>query len=102
MELIHHINWLFSVSGLAIGLLVGFTGVGGGSLMTPLLVLVFGIHPTTAVGTDLLYAAATKSVGTAVPGPSGTGPRRILGKLAARALPPPAPPPPPLPPSPPT
>lgn len=61
-------NFLFSLSGLAIGIIVGLTGVGGGSLMTPLLVLLFGIHPATAVGTDLLYAAATKSVGTAVHG----------------------------------
>ena len=44
-------------------MLVGLTGVGGGSLMTPLLVLLFGFHPATAVGTDLLYASVTKSVG---------------------------------------
>ena len=44
-------------------MLVGFTGVGGGSLMTPLLVLLFGVSPQTAVGTDLLYATVTKSVG---------------------------------------
>lgn len=50
------------------GLLVGMTGVGGGSLMTPLLILLFGIHPATAVGTDLLYAAATKAGGSAVHG----------------------------------
>ena len=55
-------------SGFGVGLLVGMTGVGGGSLMTPLLILLFGIHPTTAVGTDLLYAAATKTVGSAVHG----------------------------------
>ena len=61
-------NFLFSLSGLAVGIIVGMTGVGGGSLMTPLLVLLFGIHPATAVGTDLLYAAVTKSVGTAVHG----------------------------------
>ncbi|MGH7154362.1 MAG: TSUP family transporter, partial [Acetobacteraceae bacterium] len=48
----------YAGSGLAIGLLVGLTGVGGGSLMTPLLILLFGFHPATAVGTDLLYAAA--------------------------------------------
>ena len=57
---------LYSMSGFAVGLLVGLTGVGGGSLMTPLLIMLFGIHPMTAVGTDLLYAAATKSVGTVV------------------------------------
>ena len=55
-SLFAHINPLYSLSGLVVGLLVGFTGVGGGSLMTPLLVLLFGIHPATAVGTDLLYA----------------------------------------------
>jgi uncharacterized membrane protein YfcA len=53
------------VSGFAVGMLVGTTGVGGGSLMTPVLILLFGIHPVAAVGTDLLYAAATKSIGTA-------------------------------------
>src|SRR4051812_49884457 len=53
-------------SGFAVGFIVGMTGVGGGSLMTPLLVLLFGLHPATAVGTDLLYAAITKSCGTAV------------------------------------
>ena len=58
------IDPLFSLSGFAVGLLVGMTGVGGGSLMTPLLILLFGVHPATAVGTDLLYAAATKSGGT--------------------------------------
>jgi len=53
-----------SISGFAVGLLVGLTGVGGGSLMTPLLVLLFGFKPATAVGTDLLYAAITKSGGS--------------------------------------
>src|SRR6266700_2228582 len=58
------IDPLYVVSGFGVGLLVGMTGVGGGSLMTPLLILLFGIHPATAVGTDLLYAAATKTVGS--------------------------------------
>jgi uncharacterized membrane protein YfcA len=49
--------------GLGIGLLIGMTGMGGGSLMTPLLILVFGIQPTTAIGTDIFYAAITKTVG---------------------------------------
>src|SRR4051794_5248830 len=57
---------LYVASGFGVGLLVGMTGVGGGSLMTPLLILLFGIHPSTAVGTDLLYAAATKVGGSAV------------------------------------
>src|SRR4051794_19032689 len=50
--------------GFGVGFLVGMTGMGGGSLMTPLLVLVFGIKPTTAIGTDIFYAAVTKSAGT--------------------------------------
>ena len=51
------------VFGLGIGVLVGMTGMGGGSLMTPLLILLFGIQPTTAIGTDIFYAAVTKTVG---------------------------------------
>ncbi len=83
----HGIDPLYALSGLAVGILVGLTGVGGGSLMTPLLVLVFGIHPTTAVGTDLLYAAATKSVGTAVHGARGTVDWGIVGRLSAGSMP---------------
>jgi uncharacterized membrane protein YfcA len=49
--------------GLGVGILVGMTGIGGGSLMTPLLILVFGVKPVTAIGTDLAYGAVTKSVG---------------------------------------
>jgi uncharacterized membrane protein YfcA len=84
---IDQINPLFALSGLAVGFLVGLTGVGGGSLMTPLLVLVFGVHPTTAVGTDLLYAAATKTVGTGVHGFRGTVRWGIVGRLAAGSAP---------------
>src|ERR1700680_4976768 len=62
------IDPLYVVSGFGVGLLVGVTGVGGGSLMTPLLILLFGIHPATAVGTDLLYAAATKAGGSVAHG----------------------------------
>jgi uncharacterized membrane protein YfcA len=62
------IDPLHVASGFGVGLLVGMTGVGGGSLMTPLLILLFGIHPSTAVGTDLLYAAATKTGGSVVHG----------------------------------
>jgi len=53
-------DWIYTLTGLLVGLLVGLTGVGGGSLMTPLLIFAFGIAPSVAVGTDLLYAAATK------------------------------------------
>src|SRR6201996_1588422 len=49
--------------GLAIGVLVGMTGMGGGSLMTPLLILIFNTAPTTAIGTDIFYSAITKCVG---------------------------------------
>jgi uncharacterized protein len=62
------IDPLYVASGFGVGLLVGMTGVGGGSLMTPLLILLFGVHPSTAVGTDLFYAAATKAGGSVVHG----------------------------------
>lgn len=81
------INLVFSLSGLVIGIIVGLTGVGGGSLMTPVLVLVFKIHPATAVGTDLLYAAATKSVGTLIHGRSKSVDWQIVGRLAAGSVP---------------
>ncbi len=77
----------FALSGLLVGLLVGQTGVGGGSLMTPLLVMAFGIHPATAVGTDLIYASATKSVGTLVHGINHTVDWRIVRRLAYGSLP---------------
>jgi uncharacterized protein len=51
------------IFGLGIGVLVGMTGMGGGSLMTPLLILIFGVQPTTAIGTDIFYSAVTKTVG---------------------------------------
>jgi uncharacterized membrane protein YfcA len=83
----HGVHALYSISGFFVGLLVGLTGVGGGSLMTPLLILLFGIHPATAVGTDLLYAAATKTVGTAVHGFNRTIDWRVVGLLAAGSVP---------------
>src|SRR5690348_9017829 len=78
---------LYSLSGFVVGLLVGQTGMGGGALMTPLLVLLFGVHPATAVGTDLLYASATKSVGTLVHGAHRTVNWRIVGLLASGSVP---------------
>ncbi len=87
MTLISLINPLYALSGFVVGVLVGLTGVGGGSLMTPLLVLVFGLHPSTAVGTDLLYAAATKSVGTVVHGFTNTIDWGIVLRLAAGSVP---------------
>ncbi|WP_419757473.1 sulfite exporter TauE/SafE family protein [Acidisoma sp.] len=77
----------YVVSGLLVGLLVGVTGVGGGSLMTPLLVLVFGFHPSTAVGTDLLFAAVTKSVGTTIHNAGKTVDWRIVGWMALGSIP---------------
>ncbi|MSQ59907.1 MAG: sulfite exporter TauE/SafE family protein [Betaproteobacteria bacterium] len=59
-------DWHFTLSGLLVGTIVGMTGVGGGSLMTPLLVMLFGIAPAVAIGTDLLYAGLTKAGGSVV------------------------------------
>lgn len=81
------IDPLFVLSGFFVGLLVGQTGMGGGALMTPLLILLFGVHPATAVGTDLLYASATKTVGTLVHGLNHTVKWRIVGLLAAGSVP---------------
>ncbi len=87
MDFIGHINWAYSLSGFLVGVLVGLTGVGGGSLMTPLLVLLFGISPATAVGTDLLYAAVTKSGGVVVHGLNRTIDWAIVRRLAAGSVP---------------
>lgn len=89
MNSIGHLGFqpAYAISGLLVGLLVGMTGVGGGSLMTPLLVLFFGIHPTTAVGTDLLFAAATKSVGTTIHSAGKTVDWMIVRRLAAGSVP---------------
>jgi uncharacterized membrane protein YfcA len=87
MTVLDTVNPAYSAAGLAVGLLVGLTGVGGGSLMTPLLILLFGIHPSVAVGTDLLFAAATKSAGTAVHGVSHTVDWRITRNLALGSVP---------------
>src|ERR1700678_4319774 len=85
--MLHAIHPLYSLSGLAVGLLVGFTGVGGGSLMTPLLVLLFGIHPATAVGTDLLYAGLTKISGSLVHNFNHAIDWRITRRLASGSAP---------------
>ena len=85
--MLHWFNPLYGFSGLCVGFLVGMTGVGGGSLMMPLLVLLFGIHPTTAVGTDLLYAAITKTGGSLVHGIFGTVDWTIVRRLAVGSIP---------------
>lgn len=81
-------NFMYSISGFAVGLLVGITGVGGGSLMTPLLVFLFGFKASVAVGTDLLYAAITKTGGVFVHhGKHKSVDWRIVGLLALGSLP---------------
>src|SRR3954451_7237009 len=77
----------YVLSGFGVGVLVGMTGVGGGSLMTPLLVLLFGIHPVTAVETCFFFAAATKPAGTLVHGLRGTVRWGIVGRLACGSVP---------------
>ncbi|WP_308922455.1 sulfite exporter TauE/SafE family protein [Janthinobacterium sp. J1-1] len=77
----------YIVSGFAVGLLVGMTGVGGGSLMTPLLTLLFGVSPSVAVGTDLAFASITKSAGTLTHRLRGTVRWDIVKRLCIGALP---------------
>lgn len=81
------INWAYAASGFGVGFLIGLTGVGGGSLMTPLLILLFGIHPATAVGTDLLYACVTKTGGGLVHAFHRTIDWKIVGRLALGSVP---------------
>jgi hypothetical protein len=93
------VTWQFSLTGLLIGALVGLTGMGGGSLMTPILVIVFGFKPTYAVGTDILHGAIFKSFGAVRHRRLGTvhahltlwmfagsGPMSLLGVAAATSL----------------
>ena len=87
MEILSSVDPAFVFSGLVVGLLVGMTGVGGGSLMTPILILVFGVHPATAVGTDLLFSASTKTVGTIAHGACNTIRWRVVGLLAIGSVP---------------
>jgi len=79
--------FLYVGAGLLVGLMVGLTGVGGGSLMTPLLILVFGQSPPVAVGTDLWFAAITKVAATASFGYSQRIDWRIVGRLALGSIP---------------
>lgn len=87
MALFATIHPLFVLSGFAVGFLVGMTGVGGGSLMTPLLILLFQVNPVTAVGTDLIYASVTKSGGSFVHGFNKTIDWRIVRRLASGSIP---------------
>lgn len=87
MEILAQLDFPHAVAGLLVGFLVGMTGVGGGSLMTPLLVLMFGVSPQTAVGTDLLFAATTKTVGIGVHHSRDTIDWRIIRRLAMGSIP---------------
>src|SRR3954470_16527219 len=92
-------TWQFAVTGLGLGLLVGLTGVGGGSLMTPILIIVFGFKPTYAVGTDIFHGAIFKSFGAVRHRRLGTvharlplwmfagsGPMQLVGVAVATAI----------------
>jgi hypothetical protein len=87
MNAVHSIPLLYTLSGFGVGLLVGLTGVGGGSLMTPLLILLFGLNPAAAVGTDLLYAAVTKTAGSVVHGFNRTVDWQVVRRLATGSVP---------------
>ncbi len=78
---------LYAAAGLLVGVMVGLTGVGGGSLMTPILILFFGQSPSVAVGTDLMFSATTKVAATASFGYSRRVDWRVVGRLALGSIP---------------
>jgi uncharacterized membrane protein YfcA len=80
-------DWLNTVAGFGVGLMVGLTGVGGGALMTPILVLLFGVAPAAAVGTDLWFAAITKMAGGALHHSRGSVDWEVFRRLCAGSLP---------------
>lgn len=81
----HELAFVFA--GFAVGLIVGLTGVGGGSLMTPILIFFFGVKPHMAVGTDLLFAAFTKMGGTVSLARQRLVPWKVVGQLCAGSIP---------------
>lgn len=81
------IDWMNPTAGFGVGLLVGITGVGGGSLMTPILVLLFGVAPAAAVGTDLWFAAITKLVGGTVHHSKGSVDWQVMRRLSLGSIP---------------
>ena len=80
-------DYVTSVAGFGVGIVVGMTGVGGGALMTPLLLLVFGVAPQTAVGTDLFFAAITKTVGAFSHSRRGTVDWTVVRRLLMGSIP---------------
>lgn len=80
-------EWYYALPGALVGFLVGLTGVGGGSLMAPILILMLGFQPAVAVGTDLWFAAITKSVGGLVHHRIGSPNWKVAGLLAAGSVP---------------
>jgi uncharacterized membrane protein YfcA len=77
----------FSAAGIVVGIAVGATGVGGGSLMTPILIVFYGISPALAVGTDLLYASISKAFGVLLHGRNGSLDWKIVGWMSAGSVP---------------
>ena len=80
-------TWQFALAGLFTGLLVGMTGMGGGSLMTPILVFLFGIAPSTAIGTDIAHGAVFKSVGAIQHRRMGNVRARLAGWMLVGSIP---------------
>ena len=81
-------DFAFVFAGFAVGLIVGLTGVGGGSLMTPVLIFFFGVKPHLAIGTDLLFAAFTKMGGTVSMARQRLVPWLVMGLVCAGSIPP--------------
>src|SRR3954465_2695202 len=80
-------NFTLALAGLGVGIVVGLTGMGGGALMTPILVLVFGVPPVAAVSSDLAASAAMKPFGGFVPARRGTVNWPLVGWLCAGSVP---------------
>jgi len=87
MTAIHALQPIYAVAAFIVGILMGMTGVGGGSLMTPMLILLFGMDPALAVGTDLLHAGVTRTAGGIVHGFNRTIDWRLARRLAAGSIP---------------
>jgi uncharacterized membrane protein YfcA len=81
------VTWQLTLAGLLTGLLVGMTGMGGGSLMTPILVFIFGIPPSTAIGTDIAHGAVFKTVGAAQHRRMGNVRARLAGWMLVGSVP---------------